>query len=79
MRSRGFDKKYPNHYDFKTKGLYIYLLLDGQKAKARQVLKEMFKGSFTGKLAFFLLSYLPASVINKLLKLYRKKTSQVEA
>jgi glycosyltransferase involved in cell wall biosynthesis len=73
MRSRSFDKKYPDYYRFKTKGLYIYLLLDGRVKEAREVLKDRLECGFLTKFAFFLLSYLPISIVNILLKLYRKR------
>ncbi|MDR3177469.1 MAG: glycosyltransferase family 2 protein [Campylobacteraceae bacterium] len=73
MRSRGFDKKYPNYYNFKAKGLYTYLLLDNRVKEAREVLKNKVECGFLTKATLFLLSYLPISIVNILLKLYRKR------
>jgi GalNAc5-diNAcBac-PP-undecaprenol beta-1,3-glucosyltransferase len=72
MQKHGFDKKYLNHYNFKIKGLYIYLLLDSRKKEARVVLKKQLRAKKIIKILFLLLSYLPISIIHKLLEIYRK-------
>ncbi|MDR2789688.1 MAG: glycosyltransferase [Campylobacteraceae bacterium] len=72
MQKHGFDKKYTDHYNFKLKGLYIYMLLDNRKIEARKLLKEKIDCNFFVKFGLFTISYLPISIIYKLLKIYRK-------
>jgi GalNAc5-diNAcBac-PP-undecaprenol beta-1,3-glucosyltransferase len=75
MRERGFDKKYPDYYNFKAKGLFIYTLLDGKKKEGRKILKKHLYFSYFTTIIFLLISYLPAFIINILLKIYRKKST----
>ncbi|MDR1614939.1 MAG: glycosyltransferase [Campylobacteraceae bacterium] len=72
MQKYGFDKKYIDYYNFKLKGLYIYMLLDNRKIEARKLLKEKIDCSFFVKFGLFIISYLPISIIYKFLKIYRK-------
>jgi GalNAc5-diNAcBac-PP-undecaprenol beta-1,3-glucosyltransferase len=72
MRKHHFDKKYADHYNFKLKGLYIYILLDGRKKEARKLLKEKINCNFFTKFVFFVISCFPIPVIYQLLKIYRK-------
>jgi glycosyltransferase involved in cell wall biosynthesis len=71
MQKNGFDKKYPDHFNFKIKGLYIYTLLDNRKKEAREILKNKLHVNPFVKLILLFISYLPISFINKLLKIYR--------
>jgi GalNAc5-diNAcBac-PP-undecaprenol beta-1,3-glucosyltransferase len=71
MKKNGFDKQYPEYYNFKIKGLYIYTLLDNRRKKAREILKSRLHINLFTKFIFLFISYLPLSFINKLLKIYR--------
>ncbi|MDU1904878.1 MAG: glycosyltransferase family 2 protein [Dysgonomonas sp.] len=71
MEKNGFHKKYPQYYNSKILGLYIYSLLDGKKKLARQNFKANYKGKFLIKRILLLLSFFPASFVDKFLRFYR--------
>ena len=72
MEQRGFNKKYQDYYKFKIKGLYTYLLLANKKQDMRDSLQKYNCGIFI-KISYFLLSFIPVSLVELLLKCYRKR------